>query len=55
MGQGGLYFSTGAHIVEAEFVGNNSSLAGKTLYEFPNSRATNMLDLSDRRCGGSSA
>jgi RES domain-containing protein len=46
-GQGGLYFSSNAQTVEAEFVGNGSSLAGRTMYSFPQTSVGNLLDLTD--------
>jgi RES domain-containing protein len=46
-GQGGLYFGSGGRIVEAEFVGNGSSLAGQQLHAFPNSSVNGLLDLTN--------
>lgn len=46
-GQGGLYFGSGEKIVEAEFVNNGSSLAGKDMHAFPNSSVPKLLDLSN--------
>ena len=45
-GQGGLYFATGQHVVEAEFVSNGSSLVGKQMFSFSNSSVPDLLDLS---------
>ncbi|MFA7293735.1 MAG: DUF637 domain-containing protein, partial [Rhodocyclaceae bacterium] len=46
-GQGGLYFGTGEHVVEAEFVNNGASLAGKQMHSFSNSTVSNLLNLSN--------
>lgn len=46
-GQGGLYFASNAGTVEAEFVNNGSSLAGRELNVFHNSSINNLLDLTD--------
>lgn len=46
-GQGGLYFATGEHVVEAEFVQNGSTLAGKQMYAFPDASVEGLLDLSN--------
>lgn len=46
-GQGGLYFATGEHVVEAEFLNNGASLAGKQMHSFPNSAVSDLLDLSN--------
>jgi RES domain-containing protein len=45
-GQGGLYFGRTREVVEAEFVGNNSSLAGKTVHVFDNQSIPGLLDLT---------
>ena len=34
-------------VVEAEFVNNGASLAGKQMYSFPNSTVSDLLDLSN--------
>lgn len=46
-GQGGLYFATGEHVVQAEFVNNGGSLVGKQMHSFPNVTVTDLLDLSN--------
>jgi hypothetical protein len=46
-GQGGLYFATGEHVVEAEFVKNGGSLAGTQMHAFPNTSVSNLLDVSN--------
>jgi RES domain-containing protein len=46
-GQGGLYFSSNAKTVEAEFTNNGSSLIGRDLNVFPNSSVSNLLDLTN--------
>ncbi len=46
-GQGGLYFATGTHVVEGEFVGNGATLAGTRMHAFQNQKVTDLLDLSN--------
>ena len=46
-GQGGLYFATGEHVVEAEFVNNGGTLAGTQMHAFPNTSVSNLLDVSN--------
>ena len=46
-GQGGLYFATGEHVVEAEFVNNGGSLVGTKMHAFPNATVPNLLDISN--------
>ena len=46
-GQRGLYFSSNARTVEAEFVGNGSSMTGRTVHSFPNTKVDNLFDLTD--------
>ncbi len=46
-GQGGLYFATSKHVVQAEFEKNGSTLLGKQMHEFNNSSINGLLDLSN--------
>ena len=45
-GQGGLYFSTGEHVVNAEFINNGGSLVGKQMHTF-DVTADGLLDLTN--------
>ncbi len=46
-GQGGLYLSTGKHVVESELVNNGISLSGKQMHTFSDSQIPGLLDLSN--------